>query len=238
MNECIHLSHQQLVRALDKELPSDEQAEVDLHLASCESCLDQYEALADLSERLGYALETVPVSAPLNAREELRSKLKQPGSAVVRRHAMRRWAWAAAACIGLALLFSLNRGTPERQTQTQVQVQVPKTINAPVVEPSTEPFRSSASPRKAVSAPQPRRARAKSAEISAPAPFIRLPYSDPSLPLEAADIVRVQMRLSTLANSGVIRVMPGSSDGWVQADVLLGMDGEPYGIRLVSQHGE
>jgi hypothetical protein len=236
MNESIHLSEQQLVRALDKELPPDEQAEVDLHLASCEGCLEQYEALADLSERLSHVLETVPVSAPLNAREELHSRLRQPGSTVVRRHALRRWAWVAAACIALAVLFSLNRGTPERRTQTQAQA--PKTVNAPVVEPSTEPSRSSASLRKAVSAPQPRRTRAKSAEISAPAPFIRLPYSNPSLPLEAADIVRVQMRLSTLANSGVIRVMPGSGDGWVQADVLLGMDGEPYGIRLVSQHSE
>jgi hypothetical protein len=237
MNESIHLSHQQLVRALDKELPSDEQAEVDLHLASCESCLDQYEALADLSERLGYALEAVLVSAPLNAREELRSKLQQPGSAVVRRHALRRRAWAAAACIGLALLFNLNRRMPERQTQAQV----PKTANAPVIEARTEPLpRSSSSFRKATSGTQRRRSGAKPAEVAAP--FIRLPYSDPALPLEAADIVRVQMRLSTLANSGVIRMMPGSGagsgDGWVQADVLLGMDGEPYGIRLVSQHSE
>lgn len=233
MNESTHLSDQQLVRALDKELPSDAQAEVDVHLASCESCLDRYEALTDLSERLRHVLETVPVSAPLSAREELRSKVQRPGSAVAPRFALRRWVWAAAACIALALLFSLNRRTPERK------VQVTKAPNAPVIEARTEPVpRSSASLKKTTSEPQRRRVGAKPAEVSGTAPFIPLPYSDPALPLEAADIVRVQMRLSTLANSGVIRMMPGSGDGWVQADVLLGMDGEPYGIRLVSQHGE
>jgi hypothetical protein len=42
------------------------------------------------------------------------------------------------------------------------------------------------------------------------------------------------MRLSSLTNAGVIHVVPGTPDNWVQADVLLGIDGEPSGIRLVS----
>jgi hypothetical protein len=64
--------------------------------------------------------------------------------------------------------------------------------------------------------------------------FIRLPYSDPSLPINPADIVRVEIPLSALANTGIIRAQPGTADALVKADVLLGLDGQPSAIRLVS----
>jgi hypothetical protein len=63
-----------------------------------------------------------------------------------------------------------------------------------------------------------------------------LPYSDPSLPINTADIVRVEIPLSALASSGIIRTQPGTADALVKADVLLGMDGQPSAIRLVSAH--
>jgi hypothetical protein len=63
--------------------------------------------------------------------------------------------------------------------------------------------------------------------------FIRLPYSDPSLPIDSSDVVRVQLRLSALANSGVVRALPGAGDPLVQADVLLGLDGQPSAIRIL-----
>jgi anti-sigma factor RsiW len=200
MNEFIHLSgnhlsDEQIVKALDSELSSVEQTPVDLHLASCEECLERYEAYSAVSETISRAMDAVPVAGARAARAQLTERINE-SSPRQRRHWRRFiWAGAAAACFALLLLVAGYR------TQTRHQV---------IQQAASRP------------------------EASRASSFIRLPYSDPALPLESADIVRVQMRVSTLANAGIIRLPPNANDGWVQADVLLGMDGEPYGIRLVS----
>jgi hypothetical protein len=44
------------------------------------------------------------------------------------------------------------------------------------------------------------------------------------------------MQLSMLAHAGVIQMSPGAPDAPVEADLLLGIDGQPYAVRLVSAH--
>jgi len=46
-------------------------------------------------------------------------------------------------------------------------------------------------------------------------------------------VLRVRVRLSALTEAGVVTASPATDDPWVQADVLLGADGEPRGIRLL-----
>jgi hypothetical protein len=200
MNEFVHLSESQLIQALDGELSSAAQIEVDLHLANCETCLERYESYAAVSETISRAIEAEPVAGARLARQQLAQRLNEAEQPSVRPPNSRRflWAWAAAACFALVLLFAGYRA----QTRH-------------------------------AAAPQ-----SKATEALPASSFIRLPYSDPSLPLESADVIRVRMRASTLANAGIIRVSPNTNDGWVQADVLLGIDGEPRGIRLISAQSD
>ena len=68
--------------------------------------------------------------------------------------------------------------------------------------------------------------------------FVPLPYSNPYLPMQAADIVHIRMQLSTLESVGLVPITQAPGDDWVRADVLLGMDGEPFAIRLASTAGQ
>jgi len=67
--------------------------------------------------------------------------------------------------------------------------------------------------------------------------FITLPYSNPDLPSVAPRIVQMEVPISSLADIG-ISLEPISSqanqDRSVLADVLLGADGQPLGVHVVS----
>jgi hypothetical protein len=68
--------------------------------------------------------------------------------------------------------------------------------------------------------------------------FVALPYSNPDLPASAPRIVQMQVPVSSLANIG-ISTEPVTNeilnqDRTVLADVLLGADGQPLGVHVVS----
>jgi hypothetical protein len=68
--------------------------------------------------------------------------------------------------------------------------------------------------------------------------FIALPYSNPDLSANAPTIVQMQVPASSLADIG-IAVEPVTNeilnqDRSVLADVLLGADGQPLGVHVVS----
>jgi hypothetical protein len=62
--------------------------------------------------------------------------------------------------------------------------------------------------------------------------YYELPFSDASLPLEEATVVRVKLPAQSLRAAGV-PVEEENANTILQADLLLGMDGLPRGIRLV-----
>ena len=66
------------------------------------------------------------------------------------------------------------------------------------------------------------------------AQFTELPFSDASLPLDQATVVRVTLPAAALRQAGVA-VNEDNADAMLKADVVLGMDGLPRGIRLVNQ---
>ena len=68
--------------------------------------------------------------------------------------------------------------------------------------------------------------------------FVALPYSNPDLPASAPLIVQMLVPVSSLANIG-ISMEPAvneilNQDRTVLADVLLGADGQPLGVHVVS----
>jgi hypothetical protein len=67
--------------------------------------------------------------------------------------------------------------------------------------------------------------------------FIGLPYSNPELPISSSRIVQMEIPVSSLTDAGIV-VTPVSDEpheGSVLADVLLGADGEPRAVHVVSE---
>ena len=67
--------------------------------------------------------------------------------------------------------------------------------------------------------------------------FIALPYSNPELPMSAPRIVEMQVPVSSLAAAGIFFqpvATGGSGDRTVLANVVLGIDGQPLGVHVLS----
>jgi hypothetical protein len=236
MKNLAHLTQEEMVQAMDGELASNAQAELELHLANCEDCLNRFERLVQLSESLKHVVETALVSVPPQARDRLTASIEASRSEVrVRPPALWKWAAAAAGLAILMLLLVQQRPGAVREIAA-TKTEPPSARREPAVAAHALPSRTR-------EARSPRHRPAKTARqikadfFSIEGAFIRLPYSDPSLPIQASDIIHVEVPLSSLANAGVIRAAPVPGDPLVRADVLLGMDGQPSAIRLVQMGG-
>lgn len=223
MKNATHPTQEEMLQAIDGELEPSDHARVDTHLANCGQCLGRYEDLAQLSETLNHAIETAPVAAPASARQRLEAALENSrGAHPIQPVAIWKWVAVAAGLVLLLLLFR-QQPTPPRQTAAAISKELPTAPRETAI-PHAVP----------VQALSKKRGRPSSHHARGPDyGFIRLPYSDPSLPIDSADVVRVQLHLSALADTGVVRVLPGASDPLVQADVLLGLDGQPSAIRIL-----
>jgi len=62
--------------------------------------------------------------------------------------------------------------------------------------------------------------------------FIALPFSDSALPLTDARVVRAKIPIEELRLTG-LTVEPAPKGASIEADVLIGIDGLPRGIRFV-----
>lgn len=130
-----------------------------------------------------------------------------------------------ALAVAAILLIALLIGRPNRTDPAPRQVAARPAVESQVAPVVSQP------PVRQVSA----RARRRRAPIAAEmARFIELPFSDSVLPLADATIVRVEMPVDELRLAGltVDGRQPGSL---VQADLLMGIDGLPRGIRFVQQ---
>jgi hypothetical protein len=201
-----HLTRETLVRAFDCELSTDERLELEQHLGQCVNCLEEFDRIADLSSDIARLVDRTSVVRPRQAREHLAEMMAASASRGQSRGLRSRLVpWMAAAAALIALVF----GAGVYFIATHSRSLSPK-VQAGVVQRGAESW-------------------VQSTDL----PFVQLPYSNPALPLESERIVRVNMRLSDLASTGVVAMTTPASDAWVQADVLLGMDGEPYGIHLL-----
>ena len=68
--------------------------------------------------------------------------------------------------------------------------------------------------------------------------FVALPYSNPDLPSASPRIVQMQVPVSSLADIGLglghVASELSNQDRTVLADVLMGADGQPLGVHVVS----
>ena len=64
-------------------------------------------------------------------------------------------------------------------------------------------------------------------------PFVAIPYVLPPGPYERVEIVRMQVPVAALIAAG-LRVETADPSAQAEADVLIGQDGRPRAVRLVS----
>ena len=90
---------------------------------------------------------------------------------------------------------------------------------------------SGATARPVAARPEPRRPR--QARPVRDVEFITIPAAAGLPPIESATIVRTELPLSALPEYGV-QILPHAARAAIEADLLVGQDGVPRGIRLVS----
>lgn len=245
MNDVTHVTERQMLCALDGEMPAVERAGFDAHLSCCEACLDQYEALAELSNEIQRMVTASAADIPRSAREDLIRAMAAETAAPHRVLPRYGWRWPAAAAIAAALVLSFvlwggkHRVQPAASPEGRQQLATKTATQLPSVHDNHASAPESANPIALVNThhlkqPQAGRLGGQRVNTVQSSPFLPLPYTYASLPVQEAGLVRVRMQLSMLANAGVIRMAPGAPDAPVEADLLMGIDGQPYAVRLVS----
>jgi hypothetical protein len=205
---CESLNWDLLVRAMDKELSAAEERLVERHLDECECCRREYAEVEHFSREIAAAVGGAAVAEDGGVRERLAEQISE-------RELLKTGRPIAPDRVmrrfgwGMAIAATLALGI----------IFAPKQKN-PVNE----------------SAPTHEQA-AGAIEVDGET-FIALPYSNPDMPASAPRIVQMQVPVSSLADIG-IAMEPVSNvvlnqDRSVLADVLLGADGQPLGVHVVS----
>ncbi len=208
---CDGLSWDLLVRAVDKELSQEEEHFVAAHLSECGSCRREYVQIEDLSRDIQSIVSRVTVAALDGDRARLEGAMRKQEVLNPVRHApervMRRFGLGMAIAATLALGIILAPRPKSYSTSNAHQAaSVPGTVSSAI-------------------------------EVDGET-FIALPYSNPDLPMSEPRIVQMQVPVSSLADVGIgldpVANDVLSQDRSVLADVLLGADGQPMGVHVVS----
>jgi Putative zinc-finger len=213
MTHAVHLSEDLIARVVDDELTPTERLFAEGHLAVCANCRQKRSEWAEIAERVqDLVLDHEPI-VPANGRQRLVNALYQPKSqhpATARQESPAWWRWGAVAAVAASLAFLIS--LPPVRTQLTA-----------LWSPSGHAAETAAS-----------QIENQSGSGDAERTFIPLPYSGVELAEGEEEIVRVQMPVSALTNAGIIPAGAYAENSWVDADLLLGLDGQPQGIRLVN----
>ncbi len=203
-----HVALDVLVRLIDDELSSSEAAHVELHLSHCEECKQRYQDLRALSDRVDVLVSATAPRSSADAREVLARTIERRQSEAVvplPGKILHRFGWGMAIAATLALGVVFGPGRVHTATDTASESSA---------RPPVETF-----------------------EVNGEK-FVALPYSNPDLTVSASHIVQMQIPVSSLADAGVafepVSTQETVIDHSVLADILVGMDGQPLGVHVLS----
>jgi len=210
-----HLSQDLIFRTLDDELASAERFECESHLAVCEACRLRVASLHDFSMSIEAAVHATPAPCMAGARQQIQNAIEARNSAapVLQNPSvvMRRFGW------GVGIAATLAFGVFMASSQDFW----PRPVATPTAEPMTE-------------------AQAAIIEVDGEI-FLPVPYSNADVPTASPHIVQMQVPISSLADVGIVlepitsREAAGpDGERSVLADVLVGADGQPRGVHLLS----
>ncbi len=204
--ESRHLTRIQLVKALDGELAGAEADAATAHLHRCEHCSESLEEFRRQSLRVDELFAGLLVEQQPFEREQLRGKLMASEGQKVRHQSPEKVMRRFG--WGMAIAATLAVGI--------------------LVAPKHRDEQKTAAPAAAI---------ADSLEVDGET-FIALPYSNPELPMGTPRIVQMQVPVSSLADIGImlepVANQVSGSDRSVLADVLIGTDGQPMGVNVLS----
>lgn len=202
-----HVSEASLIKAVDDELSAGESAEIETHLCVCEDCRRRYQSLRQLSSAIESAVAALPVASH-EERARLEGQLESMQIAAPGRDAKtRRLALRTAAGLAVAAAVACALLVAPQWKRSAENTGSRVDIQPSVFEVDGERF-------------------------------VALPYSNPDLPLNDSHVVQMQVPVSSLADAGIV-FEPISNemtapDRSVLADVLLGIDGRPLGIHVLT----
>jgi len=206
MKSSHHPNEELLVRYLDGELPEYEFIALRSHLGSCTGCRRRQDGLARLSASLEEVISREPVNHPPRSRATLAAAMRTTDKAVYAHQSPGRVLRRFG--WGMAVAATLAFGILLAPRSNKIaQPRVPET------------------------------GRVASASIDVNGEtFIAVPYGNPDLPVNDARIVEMRVPVSSLASAGIILqpLANDSADATVLANVLLGMDGQPIGVHVLS----
>ena len=203
-----HVSNELLIRLLDDELTGDETVLVKNHLAGCASCRERFGELRHASNHFDLFISSLHPAHSSWERQQLAQTLdsvENKTQKVEQRWKMGWTGWGLAVAASLVLgLMLLPRGRKADNSKPT----------------GTSLFQTAAA-----------------FEVDGET-FFALPYSNPDLPSSAPHIVQMQVPVSSLADAGIYLEPLGtrvSAPDWaVLADVLIGLDGQPLGVHVLS----
>jgi anti-sigma factor RsiW len=204
-----HLSNALLAHFLDDELPPAEAAKAEKHLSECSICTERCAELRRVSSSFDDFIDSLRPVFDISERQELASKLEHTSGRTapeLGRKPVHRLGW-----FGLAAAAALTIGvlylpsSGHKREEAQTALATKESTNAFEIDGET---------------------------------FISLPFSNPDLPVNARHIVQMQVPVSSLAEAGIV-VEPianrvAQPDHSVLTDVLLGLDGQPVAVHVVS----
>jgi len=203
-----HLTNDLLVRAIDDELSPFEILLVESHLPDCETCKRRHAEILRISGQIeSFAAMAMP-EAPHGERDALSDKLETtaPRVVAIRRGRCIATAIALSAAIAAAIVLSVLFAA--------------RRVQAPASEAVANLYRPGST-----------------FDVDGET-FIRLPYSNPDLPVSAPHIVEMEVPVSSLASAGLffepVSNGTGGTERSVLADVLVGLDGQPLGVHVLS----
>ncbi len=205
MKDAEHLNNELLIRYLDEELTEQAMAEVRNHLASCEACRQRRGEFATVSSSLEVLARASSLSEIDGSRGRLAAQLAETMN--VRTDPNPSQVMKRFGW-GMALAATLALG-----------ILISPTIDRRVARKASTPAPASTS----------------LIDIDGES-FIALPYSNPDLPLNAPRVVEMQVPVSSLEAAGIFLqpLANGAPDRTVLANVLLGIDGQPLGVHVLS----
>ena len=201
-----HPADSLLIALLDDELPVEQAAATESHLAGCEACRAKVRMWRGLSSDIEQVMRSMPVESASENVASLDAKLQASEiRRVAPRRSLNRFAWAAALAASLATIVLIAPRMRERSVQVSRPVATAPLANT--VEVEGETF------------------------ISLPYSNPDLPANNPhivQMEVSVASLADAGIMFEPIAN----QVADGRDS--VLADVLFGVDGQPLGVHVLN----
>ena len=203
-----HISEDVLIRFIDGEACQKEAEQVRTHFRTCQNCRSHFQALTALSADLESAVASAWPQDETGRRETLVRELDRReirSRTIPASGSLRRFIWSLGIAAMLAFTVLVLGGRNWDRGVRRVAHTTASLTNLIEFDGET---------------------------------FVSLPYSNPDLALSGPHVVQMEMPASSLTEAGVVFEPISSqdeiSDHPVLADVLVGADGQPLGVHVLS----